>query len=102
MVHAPAQHINGNCLLSGNLVFLRWLVGIARDLPGQGGWDYVLPRYFRQWGWANIDKIRSYYNSQTFSQEQYNRMREEELIWVHGDKSSILIDMGRKALLNAS
>jgi hypothetical protein len=82
------------------LVFLRWLVNISSALPNPGGWDYVLAGQFQKWGWANIHRIRSYYNSKTFSDAQYRKMLEEELIWVHGDKSGKLIEFGRKYLLN--
>jgi hypothetical protein len=99
LVKEPAEHINGNCLLSGNLNFLKWATRGPYRVHPRGGWDFVLYREFKKMGVADIPQMRSYYNSKTFSVEQYEKMREENLIWVHGCKDSSLIDFGRLYLL---
>lgn len=97
LVTIPAQHINGNCLLSCDPKFLKWVANFEGNLTG--GWDFVLAHQFRRWGWANIERMRSYYNTPMFSAAQYLQMRKERLIWVHGDKGGCLIDYGRKSLM---
>jgi hypothetical protein len=98
LVSWPAEHINGNALISGDLGVLKW---ITRTLNGsiRGGWDYVLAPEFRKRGWANIPGMRSYYNSATFTQEQYAQMVLDDLIWVHGDKSGCLRDWARNPVI---
>lgn len=99
LVHAPNEHINGNCMLSGSSDFLRWLVRGPKSVSA-GGWDYIMWPIFKQKGAANIVGMRSYYNTPHFSLEQYNQMRNEDLVWVHGDKSGDLVKWGRQELLN--
>lgn len=98
MVTVPAQHINGNCLMSGDLTFLKWVTSRVCIPPG-GGWDFCLAKFFKEWGWANIHGMRSYYAWPTVTPEQYAKMIEEQLIWVHGPKDDSLVRMGRERLL---
>jgi hypothetical protein len=99
LVFGPSEHINGNCMLSGDLSFLKWLVRGPRQYTS-GGWDFVMWPTFKQKGAANIVGMRSYYATPHFTLEAYNQMRNEDLIWVHGDKSGDLIKWGRQELLN--
>lgn len=94
------DHINGNALFSGDFEFLNWLVRKVNGVPATIGWDYILAHEFKRLGWADIPGMRSYYNTPTFSDGQYQQMMNENLIWVHGDKSGCLIDRGYKTLLN--
>ena len=89
------EHVNGNCLISGNMTFLHWIARRVSGVPGGCGWDYYLRTAFKQWGWSNIPGMVSYYNTPRFSLEQFAQMRKQELIWVHGDKSNSLIEYGR-------
>lgn len=93
------DHINGNCIFSGDFGFLNWLVRKVNGVPANIGWDYVLASEFKRWGWSDMPLMRSYYNRPTFSDEEYNQMLRENLLWVHGDKSGCLIDRGYKTLL---
>lgn len=93
------EHINGNALMSGNMEFLKWVTRSVTPPPAGAGWDYCMAPQFRAWGWANIDRMRSYYNSATFTREQYAQMRAEHLIWVHGIKDDSLIRFGREQLI---
>jgi hypothetical protein len=99
LVYGPAEHINGNTMLTGDLNFLRWMVRGPRQHTA-GGWDFVMWPIFKQKGAANIVGMRSYYASPHFSLEQYHQMQNEDLIWVHGDKSGDLVKWGRQELLN--
>lgn len=92
------EHVNGNCLVSGNMRFLHWITRRVAGVPGGCGWDYYLRDAFKRWGWANIPGMVSYYNTPLFSREQYEQMLKQQLIWVHGDKSNCLIDYGRARL----
>lgn len=98
LVGAPPhveEHVNGNCLISGNFKFLHWITRRVSGVPAAIGWDYYLRSAFKQWGWCNIPGMVSYYNTPRFTPEQYVQMLEQDLIWVHGDKSNSLVDMGR-------
>lgn len=95
LVQGPEWHINGNCMLSGDLKFLKWFARAPRQRTA-GGWDYVMFPTFKQMGAANVPLMRSYYNTQHFSWEEYKKMQEEQLIWVHGDKRQCLINYGRQ------
>src|SRR6185295_17344039 len=95
---AIATHINGNCLYSGRRDALDWALRTVPTVHPMTGWDYAMRIEFRKKGWADIPEIKSYYNSQTFSLDQYNQMVAAGLVWVHGDKSGILIKHGRERL----
>lgn len=99
LVYAPAEHINGNCMVTCDPKFMKWFTRGPRQHTA-GGWDYVMWPVFKQKGAANIIGMRSYYNTPHFSLEEYEQMRREDLIWVHGDKSGDLIKWGRQQLLN--
>lgn len=99
LVYGPSEHINGNCMLSGDLNFLRWMVRGPKE-QSRGGWDYVLWPTLKQKGAANILGMRSYYNSPHFSLDQYHQFQNEDVIWMHGDKGSDLVKWGRQELLN--
>lgn len=92
------EHINGNCLVSGDMKFLHWITRRVSGMPGGAGWDYSMRGAFKQWGWANIPGMVSYYNTPLFSRERCQKMVDDQLIWVHGDKSNCLIDFGRARL----
>jgi hypothetical protein len=92
------EHVNGNCLVSGKLNFLHWITRRIADCPPRAGWDYALRYAFKQWGWANIPGMVSYYNTPRFSGDEFREMKKKGLIWIHGDKSNCLIDYGRELL----
>ena len=93
-----AQHVNGNCLYSGRRDALDWALKIVPTVHPAAGWDYAMRGEFKKKGWADIQEIQSYYNSPTFSEEQYQKMVADNLAWVHGDKSGILIRYGRERM----
>ena len=93
-----AEHVNGNCLVSGDSRFLHWVTRRVSGVPAGCGWDYYLRDAFKQWGWANVPGMLSLYNTPSFTPEEYMEFVEKEVIWVHGDKSNCLIDMGRARL----
>jgi hypothetical protein len=90
------EHVNGNCLVSGDLKFLHWITRRVSGMPGGCGWDYAMRGAFKQWGWANIPGMLSLYNTPHFSREDFAQMQKQNSIWIHGDKSNCLIDYGRE------
>lgn len=93
------DHINGNCMLSGNMKFLTWLVKKVSDVHPQVGWDYILSEAFKRWGWSDIPEMKSLYNTPNFSEDEFRNMGASNWVWIHGDKSQDLIKWGRKNIL---
>jgi hypothetical protein len=91
-------HINGNCLLSGNLEFLRWLTTNARGINSNAGWDWVLSPKFKERGWADIPKIRSMWRT-PMTEEIFLIGMAEGRIWHHGIKDDAGIKLCRKYLI---
>lgn len=89
-------HINGNALMSGDPDFLTWIARRVGGCHPGGGWDWVLAKEFQRRGWTDIPSMKSYYNSPTFTREQYEKMIEDDLTWVHGIKDLSLIRFGRE------
>jgi hypothetical protein len=92
------KHINGNCLISGQEKFLRWVVQKA-NIPANMGWDYFLRHQFEQFGWANVSGIRSLYNSQGYTEEKWQEIQDKDIFLIHGAKDNTLINLARKHLL---
>jgi hypothetical protein len=90
-------HINGNCLLSGDLVFLRWLVKAVNHVNVNVGWDWILAPMFKARGWSDIPKIRSVWR-QPMTEELFLAGMKEKIVWWHGCKDDALIRFGRKHL----
>lgn len=94
------DHINGGCcLISGDLDFLGWLVLRAGNFRIQAGWDWVLAPDFQSKGWANIPGMRSYWQMQSFSEQDWNNAMGSSAFLIHGVKNDDLLDMSRKKLL---
>jgi hypothetical protein len=92
----PGPHINGNALITGEATFLHWIARLVSGVRPNYGWDYFLAQDFKRLGWANLPGIRSLYNTPTFSSEQYKKMIDDDLFWVHGGKDTSLITFGRE------
>lgn len=91
-------HINGNCLLSGDIGFLQWLSKRASIPPSQG-WDYYLAPRFKQWGWADIPGLKSYWGTTTFNQEWFDNEMAAGTFFIHGCKDDSLLNLARKRLI---
>lgn len=92
------QHVNGNCLLSGEEKFLRWIVQKA-NIPATLGWDYFLRHQFEKFGWANVPGMRSLYNSHGYTEEKWQEIQDKKIFFIHGAKDATLINLARKHLL---
>jgi hypothetical protein len=93
------EHINANALISADLKFLHWVTRSSAFPPPHGGWDYVLAPKFKEIGWANVPGIRSYWNSRTCEEREYQVLLTENVIWCHGVKDDSLLKWGRKYIL---
>ena len=92
----PGPHINGNALITGDLHFLTWIARRVGGIIPNCGWDFYLAQEFKRRGWANVPGMQSIYNTPTFSEEQYQKMIDNDWTWVHGVKDTSLIQYGRK------
>jgi len=96
LVDTPREHINANAWYGTNPEFLTWLTRKV-SLAG-GGWDFVLADQFRQRGWANIPAMRSLWNTSHFSDGDFETLRADGAVWVHGDKSGDLLELSKLKL----
>ena len=92
----PGPHINGNAMMSTDPKFLTWIARRVGGSPPGVGWDYVMAKDFRRQGWANFTQMKSIYNTPTMSREQFDDMRKNDWIWIHGVKDTSLIHIGRE------
>jgi hypothetical protein len=84
-------HVNGNCLISTDKTYLKWL---TRDVGGctpHGGWDFVLAPEFKKRGWADTPLIRSWYRMPTMTEEQFESASAQGIALLHGCKDDSLI-----------
>lgn len=99
VVQLPAEHMNGNLLVSGDQTIFKWVIRLAGGVPSTGGWDFLLSKEFKKKGWANIPGMVSLYNTRGYTAERFMKLQSDQLIWVHGVKDTSLIDVGREFLL---
>lgn len=95
----PAGHVNGNCLLSGDIRFLKYL---TRDIAGctpMGGWDYMLREEFRRQGWKDSKMFRSWWGYPTTPPETFEQLLRENVVIFHGCKDSSVVEQVRKRFL---
>jgi hypothetical protein len=93
-----AEHINGNCMVSGNLKFLNWLAKQVGE-PADCGWDYCLAGEFRRWGVAELPGMEFIWKTPTMSEDSLNQIRERGVIFLHGIKDNSGLNYARKVLL---
>lgn len=97
-LQSPGEHVNGNALFSTRIQFLRWL---SRDIvsgSSRAGWDYWLAPEFRQWGWAVMPGMQSYWNSVTLPPDVIDMLFLQDVIFMHGVKDNSLLDAARRRL----
>lgn len=91
-------HINGNCLLTGDLPLLKWFLGVAGGVTQSAGWDWALSPQFKTRGWADIPQIRSVWRT-PMTEELFLAGMKEKRIWHHGVKDDAGIKFCRKYLV---
>jgi hypothetical protein len=98
----PAEHINGNCFVSGELAYLHW---ITREISGckpSGGWDYVLRDQFKRRGWQDCPLMKSHWGAKTTTPEFLNRLSQEGAVFLHGVKDESVVNYMRNRFLRSS
>lgn len=89
-------HINGNCMMSCEPNFLRW---IAREKGGcspAGGWDYILYHEFKKRGAANAPGMRSWWRCANVTQPTYETLLQQGVYFLHGCKDDSLLNLVRQ------
>lgn len=94
----PETHINGNCMISGDMAYLGWIRGIA-GCPPSGGWDYLLARRFKAKGWSNTPLIVSFYNQPTIAPEKWESFQGISIL--HGVKDLSAMRLARQKFLGS-
>lgn len=96
---SPGLHMNGNAFFSTDPAFMKW---ITRDVSGctpHGGWDYVLAKDFKRWGWADCPLMRSWWQTRTMTQETFEQLTREGVVFFHGIKDGSLARLVRQRFL---
>jgi hypothetical protein len=100
LLRAPGEHINGNAMFSTDLKFLRWIAKDIVSAASSAGWDFWLAPQFRQWGWAQLPGLLSYWNAQTMPEAEINRLFWSGIAFLHGVKDDSLFKEARRRLLH--
>jgi hypothetical protein len=95
---APAEHINGNMLLSADLNDLEMIRKIGGAAPNSG-WDYYIAPRLKRRGWSPIKEILSYWQMKTCPREVFDQLRSEGVVMLHGCKDGSARAWAREALL---
>jgi hypothetical protein len=93
-----SEHINGNCLVSGDLKFLHWLVKSVGEPPNVG-WDYGLAEQFRTWGAKHIPQMEFVWRAPTLTDPELQDRVNRGIIWLHGVKDFSALKFARCHLL---
>jgi len=91
-------HINGNCLVTGDLDTVKWMMNLVGGVCINAGWDWLLAPQFKNRGWSDIPGIRSVWR-QRISEKDFLAGMKEKQIWRHGVKDSVGLQLCRKHLL---
>lgn len=85
----PDPHINGNLLVSGDLVYLDWLSKAIHHVPARCGWDWWLADDFEKRGWADTPGIENFYNVPTMAWPWFQMIATDpDMFYVHGVKDA--------------
>lgn len=99
LLKAPGEHINGNALFSTRPEFMNWIYRDIVSASSCAGWDYWMAPEFKQWGWAVMPGLYSYWNSRTLPDEEIARLFDSGAVFLHGVKDDSLLDAARERLL---
>jgi|KBSSwiStaDraftv2_1062776.scaffolds.fasta_scaffold17690_3 hypothetical protein len=96
---AGFKHINGNCLVSGDKVFLHWFTRKLGGCTPRAGWDWCLAPQFKRLGWADCKQMKSWWRCPGVSEEQYNQLLDAGVCYLHGCKNEDVWNLVRKKYL---
>ena len=91
VVPAPAEHMNGNMVVSGDLQMLHKLANKIRGCAPSGGWDFLLAAVFKQAGWYPTATMRSEWERHSpFTRGELEEQIRSGLLFHHGMKNDSL------------
>jgi hypothetical protein len=96
---AGHQHINGNCLVSGDMGFLHWFTRKIGGCSPRAGWDWSMAPQFKRMGWADCKQMKSWWRCPQVTQEQYDQLLSEGAVYLHGCKTDDVYNLVRKRWL---
>lgn len=86
-------------MLSGDIKFMEWMALRASNFNVKAGWDWVLALDFKSRGWGDIPGVRSFWQTQSFSETDWSNAILNKDWLIHGVKNDDLLDMSRRKLL---
>lgn len=98
LLSAPAEHINGNMLISAALPDLEMIRKIGGSAPN-AGWDYFIAPRLKRRGWSPIPGIVSYWNMKTCPRDVFDKLRADGVAMLHGCKDMTAMGFARATLL---
>lgn len=96
----PGEHINGNCLISGDSEYLKLFGRTIGGCSPHAGWDYVLAPTFKKHGWADCPRMKSFWGCATMTVDWFNDLIQHDVVFLHGIKDSSVRDSVRKRFLS--
>lgn len=89
-------HINGNCLITPEVLPALWRVGGSDPTLG---WDLAVARSLKKWGYQDTPLIRSEWCKQTITESEILAHRGNGTVFLHGVKDDSLHTLVRKLLI---
>lgn len=100
IVSAPAEHMNGNMVVSGDLDVLKKLSTKIMGCAPSGGWDFLLASIFKRAGWYGTSAMRSEWNRNApFTMQELEEQLRSGLLFHHGLKNDTLQKVVREKWL---
>ncbi len=98
-VPGAGGHINGNCMMSGDMKFLKWLTREKGGCTPVGGWDYLFYPEFKRWGAKDAPGMKSWWRVPSINQETYDSLLAQNVCFLHGCKDDSLVRLVRSRFL---
>ncbi len=104
--HGPPEaghkHINGNCMVSGDMEFLHFIARKTGGCNPAGGWDWLLAPTFKKMGWSDCPMMRSHWRAPNALDEGILKLQEHNVAFLHGVKDDSVINFIRRTALGQS
>lgn len=86
-------HINGNGMFAMDIIKI---APKCTGTPSQAAWDTYHAPEFKEAGWKHTEKIANWFKRNTINQEEYESLKKDGFVFLHGVKD----DSVRKLYLN--
>jgi hypothetical protein len=90
-------HINGNALFAVNTFTSSYKFLGA---PADKGWDTWFAPEMKNLGWEDIAEIRSWFRKENLTEKEFDKLKAEGCVWLHGVKDNSAIDIVKKKVIN--